>query len=288
MGGQRITVELPCGIAVSREALDTRLIAAASDAGADVFMPCKATVQSVEEDHVAVTLGTSGGQQARQFAAVVIAAGLNASGLQGILPWTEMPNGPFGVSLTASSDAIEPGVIYMACDDDGYVGLVRLENDRVDIAAAIASGSNAASLGSPQQRVQAILSRSQFPAWTFRDHSPLMTTPPLRRTRLAGSGRVMAIGDAAGYVEPFTGEGMTWAMQSGIAAADLIAASIDDLSAVGPTWDRQLRRLLRRKKLACRTVTGVLRSPLARRVVARSLASWPGLANPLIRSLAGL
>jgi flavin-dependent dehydrogenase len=119
----------------------------------------------------------------------------------------------------------------------------------------------------------------------FEDPSPPMTTPPLRRTRAAGRGRVLAIGDAAGYVEPFTGEGMTWAMRSGIAAAGVIAAGVGDLSRVGDEWNRQLSELLRGRKLACRTVTALLRWSLARRIAAAALSRWPALANPLIRGL---
>ncbi len=285
IGGKRIELPLPSGVAISREALDTKLLATAGDAGASVSMPCQATIDRADKTSVLATLQFGQQQQQREFATVVVAGGLNAGGLQQILPWIEAPNGPFGVSFTASSDAIEPGVIYMACDDDGYVGLARLEDDRVDIAAALTSGSAAASKRSPIKRIEAILAASEFETWTLDDRSPVMTTPPLRRTRLAGAGRVLAIGDAAGYVEPFTGEGMTWASQSGIAAADLIATSLDDLSSVGQSWDHKLNVLLRRKKLTCRAVTAALRWPLARRAVAQTLSHWPGLATPLIRSL---
>lgn len=285
IGGKQIELALPGGVAISRKALDTKLLASAGDAGASISMPCRATLDSVDDNRVLATLQIGQLQEQRDFAAVVVASGLNASGLQQILPWRELPNGPFGVSLTASSESIEAGVIYMACDDDGYVGLVRLEDGRVDIAAALASGSAAASKRSPRERIDAILAASEFAAWTLEDPSVVMTTPPLRRTRTAGAGRVLAIGDAAGYVEPFTGEGMTWAMQSGIAAADLIATSIDGLSVVGQSWDHELHGLLRRKKQTCRVVTAALRWPVARRAVAQTLANWPSLATPLIRSL---
>lgn len=285
IGGRLVELALPTGVAISRETLDGHLLCVVADRGARVWTPCQASVESVDDDGVTADLLVDGQRQQRRFSAVVVASGLNAGGLQTRLPWKESPRGPFGVSFTAASDVIETGVIYMACDDDGYVGLVRLEDHRVDIAAALGSGASAASKGSPRERVHAILARSEFPGWELVDPSPLMTTPPLRRTRIAGIGRLLAIGDAAGYSEPFTGEGMTWAMQSGIAAADTIAASILDLTAVGQKWDRQLRGLLRKKKWACRALTGLLRSGLARRTVGCTLANWPSLATPLIRSL---
>ena len=221
---------------------------------------------------------------------MVVASGLNSGGYQDILPWSERPNGPFGVSWTADSDSITPGVIYMACDNDGYVGLVKLENGRIDIAAALASGSGAATGGAPVARVEAILSRSEFPKWSFHNPSQVLATPPLRRSRVAGNGRVLAIGDAAGYVEPFTGEGMTWAMQSGIAAADQIASVFEastttEISQVGDHWDRHLQKLLKSKKRTCRIVTSALRRPIARQAAGQVLSRWPRLAKPLLQKL---
>lgn len=285
IGGRLVELALPTGVAISRQALDSHLLGVAADQAATVWMPCQASLDSVDEDHVTAGLVIDGQPVQQRFSAVVVASGLTAGGLQTRLPWKETPHGPFGISFTATSNMIEPGVIYMACDADGYVGLVQLEDGRVDIAAALVSGSGAASNGSPGERVDAILTRSEFPVWELGQQSPLMTTPPLRRTRIAGSGRLLAIGDAAGYSEPFTGEGMTWAMQSGIAAADTIAASIHDLSSVGQSWDRQLGGLLRKKKWACRTLTGALRWDLTRRTLGCTLANWPSLATPLIRSL---
>ena len=40
--------------------------------------------------------------------------------------------------------------------------------------------------------------------------APVLTR---RRERVEARGRVFVIGDAAGYVEPFTGEGMSWAIE---------------------------------------------------------------------------
>ncbi|MEM1068067.1 MAG: hypothetical protein AAGI63_04165, partial [Planctomycetota bacterium] len=94
----------------------------------------------------------------------------------------------------------------------------------------------------------------------------------------------LAIGDAAGYVEPFTGEGMTWAAESAIAAADFIASQ-NDWSDLGDRWNHQSRSLLRRKKLACRAITTTLRSASVRRFAGVLLSQWPSLAHPLVQSL---
>lgn len=287
LGGQRIELPLPQGVAISRELLDTRMLQSAAEAGANLLTPALARVDKHDSNSVTATVKFNGlTSRQYEYSVVVIASGLNASGSQRLLPWREKPNGPFGAAFFARSETLPAGTIHMACDDDGYVGLVRLEDDRIDIAAALATGNKAAGSGSAVYRIDRILSRSQLCDWSYHDPTPLMSTPPLRRLRKPGTGRVIAIGDAAGYVEPFTGEGMTWGMMSAIAAADLIAGhSHGDLSLLGDAWCRQHASLLRTKRFACRAVTSLLRSSLARRAVAATISQWPSLAAPLIQHL---
>jgi len=285
IGNRLLEIDLPAGIAISREVLDPLLMDAAMTGGANIFTPCNATVSCVRQDRVEVKLICDGNTRTAKYDCVIVASGLRAGSVQDMLPWIETPHGPFGISFTADSDDIQTQRIYMACDDDGYVGLVQLGDGRVDVAAALQSGGMSASKGNPITRVEAILSRSQFAPVDLTNRSPALTTPPLRRSREAGCGRLLAVGDAAGYVEPFTGEGMTWAMQSAIAAADLIADAIDDLQSVGDRWNQTQAALLARKKRNCRLVTSALRSPLARSFAARTLSVFPALAQPLVRSL---
>ncbi|MEM8668573.1 MAG: NAD(P)/FAD-dependent oxidoreductase [Planctomycetota bacterium] len=284
LGKQMVELDLPDGVAVSRQTLDTDLLDHARSLNARVLQPCRISMGRHDQTTTNVTLHQDGQRTQSRFGLIIMAGGLNSADLNRMLPWQRSPHGPFGTSFQARIDGIEPAVIYMACDDDGYVGLVKLEDGRVDVAAALTSGSEAAGGGSPRQRVDAILKRSHFERWKIEEESAVMTTPPLRRSRAAGAGRLLAIGDAAGYVEPFTGEGMTWAAESAIAAADFIASQ-NDWSDLGDRWNHQSRSLLRRKKLACRAITTTLRSASVRRFAGVLLSQWPSLAHPLVQSL---
>ncbi|TWU51165.1 NAD(P)/FAD-dependent oxidoreductase [Rubripirellula reticaptiva] len=282
LGGRHLDLKIPAGIAVSREILDPMMVEAAQKTGARVRMQCSAVVESADDATVHVRLEQNGERTIETYDCVVVASGLRAGNLKGMLPWIEQPHGPFGVSFMASSSDVEPGTIYMACDADGYVGLVQLEGGQVDVAAALVSGSTGASSGDPLHRVGQILANSVFASLRLGDLTPLMATPPLRRTRVAGLGRVIAIGDAAGYVEPFTGEGMTWAMQGGIAAADLVARNHYDLKHIGEEWCNYIDVSVKRRKTICRVMTAMLRSPVACRVAATTLSVFPSLARPLL------
>jgi flavin-dependent dehydrogenase len=91
-----------------------------------------------------------------------------------------------------------------------------------------------------------------------------MVTGPLAYSRLPGE--FIAIGDAAGMVDPFCGEGMRHAMESGMLAAQVVAAGIRTRSSYEQIklqyesrWERQwaarramgaaLRRILRHRRL---------------------------------------
>jgi flavin-dependent dehydrogenase len=164
--------------------------------------------------------------------------------------------------------------------------LTTLEDGKLDVAAALVRGGSRGDANTqPIDRIRKILDRSTFGSAPLSPRSPIMATGPLRRTRLAGRGRLMAIGDAAGYVEPFTGEGMTWALESGIAAADHIAAAGGDVRFLGDRWHDALARQSYRRRLRCRGVTAMLRWGPARRVTGVALAAFPQLASPLVRSL---
>ncbi len=286
IGSQCVTISLPSGVSISRERFDTELLRAAGCAGATVEQPARALISASDRSGVTVRIDHQGSQSVRTYDCVVVAAGLNAAGISNFLPWIESPSGPFGVGFTVDlgSDC-ESGVIYMACDDDGYVGVVRLEDGRADVAAALRSGAARSVDGAPIDRVRHILAASRLPQWSIPDAPHVMTTPPLRRRRRVGRDRILAIGDTAGYVEPFTGEGMTWAMQSGILAADAIANHSGDGLTIGEQWQQIYATTFRSRKLLCRAVTTAMRSSLRRRVIGQALATWPGLARPLIHRL---
>jgi flavin-dependent dehydrogenase len=68
---------------------------------------------------------------------------------------------------------------------------------------------------------------------------PCLGTPAWKKNRVAGDGW-MAVGDAAGLVDPITGEGLYYALRS----ADLAARTL--LSEIPAKAEQAYRRLLRR------------------------------------------
>jgi flavin-dependent dehydrogenase len=133
------------------------------------------------------------------------------------------PNhGPHDTALAAYGD----GRLYMAIGRHGYVGLVRLEDGALNVAAAF-DGAALAAAGGPAAAASQVLSEAGFEPLPALAPAAWQRTPALTRhsSPLAGY-RYLLLGDAAGYVEPFTGEGMSWALASAEAVMPIVSRSI--------------------------------------------------------------
>ncbi|MEQ9617151.1 MAG: NAD(P)/FAD-dependent oxidoreductase [Phycisphaerales bacterium] len=166
-----------------------------------------------------------------------------------------------GAHIRDASGAYESGVTFMHAARGGYVGVVRLDRETLDIALAV-DPARTRTLG-VAGFVRDTLRRTSAPVPDRLDEAPWKGTPELTRTpRSVASGRVLLAGDSAGYVEPFTGEGMTWAVASGALASSVACAWLDD-----PAFDlareyaRAHRQRVARRRSGCRLVRASLRCP---------------------------
>lgn len=345
--GDGVEIPIVPGVAISRSVLDSVLLQTARQEGVQVAQPAEARIETAQHgarESVWVQcrkLGERRRAEAEPYDLVVIATGLSGRFETGIgkscsggpiLPWEQTPTGPMGVAVHLPGDKpwsqrwrIKPGAIQMICDDLGYLGIVRLPNGGLDLAAAIdlqrqremfremtsegaeAERSVRSSAGPPwlDWLLKAIRRADVLPADQVANESPLvswcryqavwMATPPLRRARCEGRGRVVAIGDAMRYVEPLTGEGMTWGIESGLAVADCWAqwcataknrVGASTRQDFGSQWARHARRLQSRRRRTCDWVTRSLRHRPVRLAVQYALRRAPWLSRPITGGLA--
>ena len=191
-----------------------------------------------------------------------------------------------GVVAPRGPDFYTLGVIYLACGAGGYVGLVLLEDGRLDLAAAL-DPEAIRSAGGVGPLAEQTLREARWPIPAGLASLPWKGTPGLTRVadRPAGE-RCFLLGDAAGYVEPFTGEGMAWGMLSAVAVAPLADAAVNGWQpALAERWGQQLRRLLGPSRRVCRLVTLGLRRPWLAGLAVRLLRVVPGLAGWVVRGI---
>ena len=285
----RAEVPLRGSVAISRGALDTALVEAAIAQGV-VFVPrARARMETVTADaaHLRVELPNTLAEVTAR--AVVAADGLRS----GILARAgagdpALPGGKDGrVGLGAVFEGADPeyvsGVIHMAVGEEGYVGLVRTEDDRLNVAAAL----RPTALGrdrSPGGAVAAVLRQASFPPLDGDPVAGWKGTPNLayHPVQLGGE-RVFAVGDAAGYVEPFTGEGMSWALGGAWTLAPIVGRAVERWSDDHlEEWYRSFRRTVGRAQTLCRGVAWTLGRPPVSRAALRLLRRFPKVAEPLV------
>ena len=170
--------------------------------------------------------------------------------------------------------------ITMCVGDAGYCGVARTSEGRGVVAAALRTG--AVRDAGARESMLGLLEEGGVRARSERD--ALRGAPGLTRQRTAfeEDGRVFVVGDASGYVEPFTGEGMSWALRAGELVFDHAMAALDGSYERG-AWSACVERERGRSTLGCRAVTAVLRRPVLTGLCARTARLVPGVASAVAR-----
>jgi flavin-dependent dehydrogenase len=287
----RATAEVPLhgGLALSRERFDAALVEEAVAAGAAFLPGTWASLGRLSENGREVVLRQAA-RMATAWAGVVLAADGLGGGLLARAGVADSPPSSgsrlgAGVICLDGPEFFRPGVVYMTCGRHGYLGLVRLEDGRLNLAAAFDSGW-LRDHGGPGRAAATLFDESGWPVPAKLISLPWRGTPALtRQPRLLADVRVFALGDAAGYVEPFTGEGIGWALSAALAVVPLaVRAARRWDPAFTEVWPRIFHRVIGRR-FTCQAATFVLRRRWLTRIGVAILRRFPLLARPVVRRL---
>jgi geranylgeranyl reductase family protein len=252
---------LPAGsrgeIAVKRSAFDAVLLARAAELGATVRQGVAVTeitpgwkLQAGVEEFTAETLVAADGRNS------------TVARLLGLLPATHKDRVGLQTHLTAQGDCA--GKVTMRLLPFGYCGVADVGDGEINVCL----------VARPRDL-------EELKDWARRrfglrgDHAWRAIAPLARAPVGAGHDRLLLLGDAARVVEPFTGEGIYYALASGALAADALVAG--DLSRYATAHRALYRGRLWVNELA---KAAVLHPRIASRAL--HLASvWPGLLGGL-------
>lgn len=282
---------------LDRATLDYRLALCAKNAGAKVLTGWNARVRT--DGDVDLRLATpsplpqsssrpSSHPTQVRAQVVIVADGLGGSSLSehAAFTWSISPSSRMGAwaTLERSPLPLSNGEMTMLSHRSGYLGLVRLPSGAFDLAAAL-DPAEVRDAGGPAALCARIITACSGDAQAILGArwrgTPLLTR---RRSRVE-SGTVMVLGDAAGYVEPFTGEGMTWAIKGAITAAAIADERIAGTAHAG-VWAAAHANTMRRQTHRCILVTRLVRHERVLRLAIAGARFWPLLGEAAVRLLA--
>lgn len=290
VAGRVNPIALGAGQVLSRSRLDQALLEAAVAVGATVLTGTRAVLGAaatgLEPDReVVLQKGTARWSVSAKV--VLIAAGLSHRTIdnEAEISTSIQPHSRIGAGCVLPGEAAElaPGVLRMAVGQGGYVGLVRVESGEINLACAF-DRPMLGSVGGAALLCQKILAEAGFATLPGLKEAAWQLTAALSRrtTPLAGH-RLLLLGDAAGYVEPFTGEGMGWALTSALAALPLVLLGLEHWDgAIETEWRRLHHRWVTQKQRSCRVLAVVLRHPRISWGLHRLAGSIPSVAGSMI------
>ena len=281
------------GFGVRRERFDHHLVLAAERAGA-TFLPRHEFVELLRDEHGRVcgaALRLADGQVCDHRARWVVGADgvhsrvAKALGVQRPLRWLQQ------MALVAHFQ----GVPALPQAD------VQLLRSGFFAATTVDAGLYSVNLVLPQSA----LHKPTATSWDAFVDSHLVTAPTLR-ARLLGGVRctpwrgtgpfaftttaqtqpgVMLVGDAAGYVDPLTGEGIYFALFTAKVAADALHAAMQAPNAAAAAMARYCQnrhREIAPRLFAARLLQRGLRHPWLVRQVLTAMRRWPRLTDLLV------
>ena len=267
--GRELNIPMPGGIVISRQKMDMILVEAAVEAGVEFQDNMSALVMPSRESSSAIQVeltDSEGDVQVIEGASVLVADGLSGSALKlrDEFSTTVEEHSYFGMSAHLPPEAnpgIDRGTIEMATGKLGYIGSVVLEDGSINYSSAISPQARKQSSSNSELLTMVLKEAGSAVPEGFHDSewhgAPLLSR---RRSRFA-AGSVLLMGDATGYVEPFTGEGMAWAVEMGLSAAELLLNPSVTESEYETSWTRTVEKLRAERHIWCRRLSSFLRKP---------------------------
>ncbi len=282
---------------IARRVLDEALASAAAEAGVELIT--ETIVASVEQasrsEEGPLTVvcrphGGSGSGERLRAAHAVAADGRDRGLARRFGPGSTAPGAraagaarrPFGIQAFFEAPATSPRTVEVHFAAFGYLGLQPV-GDGLVTACALVHPEADGTARTPDALVERFKAESEAIAGRLRGAlrvSPWLAVGGLRfGARGPRAGPILCAGDAAGSIEPFTGEGMSIAIASGLLAAGaILEAPCDPASVYVRRWNAAFAARLR----ACRLLAAASAWQPLQRTGLRVLAAHPAFAGRLV------
>jgi len=285
--GAAVAADYPDGLAgaaIERRVFDLLLLEAAVDAGVD-FTPGVRVLAPVRDPdgRVAGVRGRTAAAESIWRARFVIAADGRGSRLGAALGLTRFARSPkrwaFGAYFTDVDGLTARGEMHVR--PDGYVGIAPLGDGLTNVCVVRSAprGEGAATIAAAIGGDPAL--RGRF-ARARRVSSAVVLGPLAVDAAAAGCPGLLLAGDAAGFIDPMTGDGLRFALRGGELAAH---AALAELANGRPAYAHLRARRAREfaaKRRFNRALRTLVASPRGVELAAGLAARWPAPFRRLI------
>jgi flavin-dependent dehydrogenase len=282
-GRNTARIEIPTGASLERNAFDAFLVEQAIRAGAAFLAPATAVATALQPASRRVLIRHGGARWALRARAVIAADGLGSRWMSSDAALADRITAGARVGVSAllhcGASALQADAIHMQVSAAGYAGVVCRSESEIHVAACV-------DLSAVRSAGLTFVMRELLARWRLSgldlDAARWRGTPYLSHQRSHFSApRCFVIGDAASYSEPFTGEGMHWAMSGGerVARYALAAAQSSDFGTSAPEWDAFYRGTMLRRQRPSRWLARLLRMPRSARGLVDLIKACPGISG---------
>lgn len=257
-------------LGISRYALDALSVERCRSLDVDVIEGARVRGVTILPGTPGSVTATINGRAAGVRGRVIVGADGHHSSIARLLELDLPLRWPRRIGLAAHLEGFplvgEMGEMHVGLD--GYCGIAPQEHGRVNVAMVVDMVRFARRDCSVEAFFDAELAR--YPLMAERiEHGTRITPvrgvgPLARRVRNVSGDGYLLVGDAAGFFDPFTGEGIFDALRGGELAAATIAAALDtgDTSSNAlASYDRARRSTFSSKRRAAMLVQAFARSP---------------------------
>lgn len=296
-GGERMALDFTSdagrhALGISRYVLDQIAVDHCRALGVEMIEGARVREVSLHDGRVAGVRASRGGKTLDVTARIVVGADGHHSAVARLLELDRPVRWPRRIGLAAHLDGFVldggMGEMHVALDGSGYCGIAPQEGGRVNAAMVVEMASFEGRRGSVEAFFDAAL--HAYPAMRDRMSTATRVTPvrgvgPLARRvrRVYGNGFVL-VGDAAGFFDPFTGEGIYDALRGGELAAEAVGDALergDTLASGLAGYARARRAEFASKRRAAWLVQAFVRSPRLMDYAIARIAARPGVSSTM-------
>lgn len=277
-------------LGISRHSLDALAVERCRSLGVDVIEGTRVRSVTLDRGMPALITTSAGGTARDVRGRVIVGADGHHSAVARLLDLDMPLRWPRRIGLAAHLEgyALLDEMGEMHVGPDSYCGIAPQEDGRVNVAMVVDMARFARRGCATDAYFDAAM--TSYPAMADRIRQAIRVTPvrgvgPLARRvrRVSGDGYLL-VGDAAGFFDPFTGEGIFDALHGGELAAATIAAALDlgDTSARAlASYDRDRQRAFESRRRTAWLIQAFVRSPRLMDYALARIAERPSVRSTM-------